>query len=214
MASVSRGITFGASETVTAAKLHTLVDNATVSAIVNADCAAGMALVDTKLAQITTAAQVHGTSITGVASLPAGAGVIPAANLTSVAQKGANSDITSLAGLTTALTSVQGGTGSTLVSWVVFDGTASDPITPDAHLNVDGNITKNATGDYTINWDTNYGSANYCIIATAKCIAGSSQSLAGVDAKATGSADISVTNPADANGSDVSHVFVFAIGSR
>jgi len=48
--------------------------------ITNAKCAAAMGLVDTKLAQITTAAKVHGTAITGLASLPSGAGVVPDAN--------------------------------------------------------------------------------------------------------------------------------------
>lgn len=36
---------------------------------------------DTKLLQITTASKVHGSSITGLTSLPSGAGIIPAANL-------------------------------------------------------------------------------------------------------------------------------------
>ena len=48
--------------------------------ITNAKCAAAMGLVDTKLAQITTASKVHGTSITGLASLPSAAGVVPDAN--------------------------------------------------------------------------------------------------------------------------------------
>lgn len=49
--------------------------------ILNADVNASAAIVDTKLAQIATASKVHGTSITGLASLPSGAGVIPVANL-------------------------------------------------------------------------------------------------------------------------------------
>ena len=48
--------------------------------ITNAKIAAGAGIVDTKLAQITTASKVHGTAITGLASLPAGAGVVPDAN--------------------------------------------------------------------------------------------------------------------------------------
>lgn len=51
------------------------------TSIVNADVSASAAIVDTKLAQITTASKVHGTAITGLASLPSGAGVIPSANL-------------------------------------------------------------------------------------------------------------------------------------
>lgn len=49
--------------------------------IVNADISPSAGIVDTKLAQITTANKVHGTSITGLGSLPVGAGVIPSANL-------------------------------------------------------------------------------------------------------------------------------------
>ena len=49
--------------------------------ITNAKISPTAAIADTKLAQITTAAKVHGTAITGLASLPAGAGVIPDANL-------------------------------------------------------------------------------------------------------------------------------------
>lgn len=52
--------------------------------ITNAKCHSSMGLVDSKLAQITTASKVHGTSITGLASLPAGAGLIPVANIPNI----------------------------------------------------------------------------------------------------------------------------------
>jgi hypothetical protein len=52
--------------------------------VVNADIDAAAAIADSKLAQITTASKVSGAAITGLASLPSGAGVIPVANLTSV----------------------------------------------------------------------------------------------------------------------------------
>ena len=57
-------------------------------AVLNADLAGSIA--DTKLSQITTASKVHGTSITGLASLPAGAGVVPVANLGSGSPSSAN----------------------------------------------------------------------------------------------------------------------------
>jgi len=50
-------------------------------AILNEDINSAAGIVDTKLAQITTASKVHGSSLTGLASIPAGAGKIPAANL-------------------------------------------------------------------------------------------------------------------------------------
>jgi hypothetical protein len=49
--------------------------------IVNADVNASAAIVDTKLAQIATAGKVSGAALTSLSSIPAGAGVIPAANL-------------------------------------------------------------------------------------------------------------------------------------
>ena len=50
MASLSKGYTFGATETVTNAKLHTLVDSGTVTGIVNADVAALAGIDEDKLA--------------------------------------------------------------------------------------------------------------------------------------------------------------------
>lgn len=66
---------------VTKNQIYALVDNATFSGIVNADCAAGMALADTKLAQITTASKVSGAALTALANIPSGAGQVPVANL-------------------------------------------------------------------------------------------------------------------------------------
>lgn len=51
--------------------------------IVNADINAAAAIVDTKLAQIATASKVSGAALTSLASIPAGAGIIPTANLPS-----------------------------------------------------------------------------------------------------------------------------------
>lgn len=117
MGTLSRGYSFSATEQVTAAKLHLLIDSGTVTAIETADISD---------AQITNAKinDVSGAKFTNLSSIPSGAGVIPAANVTSVAQKGANTDITSLAGLTTLLSRSQGGLASNVAnndaSGVVF----------------------------------------------------------------------------------------------
>lgn len=50
-------------------------------AITNAEVDAAAAIVDTKLAQITTASKVSGAALTSLGSIPAGAGIIPSANL-------------------------------------------------------------------------------------------------------------------------------------
>jgi hypothetical protein len=49
--------------------------------IVNADISASAGIVDTKLATISTAGKVSGAALTSLSSIPAGAGIIPAANL-------------------------------------------------------------------------------------------------------------------------------------
>jgi hypothetical protein len=60
---------------------YATMDTGTVTGIVNADVSNSAAIADTKLAQITTASKVSGAALTSLASIPAGAGVIPAANV-------------------------------------------------------------------------------------------------------------------------------------
>lgn len=52
--------------------------------ITNAKVAAGAAIADTKLAQITTAGKVSGAAITSLPSVPSGAGALPIANVPSI----------------------------------------------------------------------------------------------------------------------------------
>jgi hypothetical protein len=54
----------------------------------NTNLKANAGIVDSKLAQITTAGKVSGAAITNLANIPPGAGVIPAANVNSVANDG------------------------------------------------------------------------------------------------------------------------------
>lgn len=55
--------------------------------IANIDISASAAIVDTKLATISTAGKVSGAAITSLASIPAGAGTIPSANLPSLGSR-------------------------------------------------------------------------------------------------------------------------------
>lgn len=81
MATLSKGITYGATETITNTKLHNLVDLGSVSNIVNADIDAAAGIVDTKLAQITTLNKVSGSAVGFLASIPSSAGLLPFANI-------------------------------------------------------------------------------------------------------------------------------------
>jgi len=74
MGDIARGINFGAVEQVTAAKLHALVDDATVSSIVAADITDGV-ITNVKISD------VAGNKFTNLSSIPSGAGVIPASNI-------------------------------------------------------------------------------------------------------------------------------------
>jgi hypothetical protein len=67
MATLTKGKTFSNGELVTPATIHQLVDAATISGIVNADISASAAIVDTKLAQITTAGKVLPAAVQGTA---------------------------------------------------------------------------------------------------------------------------------------------------
>jgi hypothetical protein len=55
---------------------------------------------------------------------------------------------------------VQNGMTGVAKAWVNFDGTVSPP-TIRGSFNV-GSVTKNTTGDYTINFTTAMSNANYC----------------------------------------------------
>lgn len=77
MATLTKGISLGASEQITNTKLHNLVDLGNVSGISNADLSASANIGNDKLAQLTTAAKVSGSAITNLNSLPSTSGVLP-----------------------------------------------------------------------------------------------------------------------------------------
>ena len=66
MATLTTGKTWVNAETITATKLNNTVNAATITDIVNADIKSDAAIVDTKLAQITTANKVSITALTGL----------------------------------------------------------------------------------------------------------------------------------------------------
>lgn len=112
--------------------------------ILNADISASAAIADTKLAQITTASKVHGTSITGLASVVSGAGIIPVANLGSGSPSSSNflrGDGAWAAATPTAATSLSGS-----VIQVVNFSTASVG-TGTTVMPFDDTIPQNSEGD-------------------------------------------------------------------
>lgn len=85
---LSKGYSFGATETVTSAKLSALVDSATISGIVANDISAS-AITDAKIND------VSGAKFTTLSAIPGGAGVIPLANIPSIP----GTQLTSLTGI-------------------------------------------------------------------------------------------------------------------
>lgn len=57
------------------------------------------------------------------------------------------------------------GVTTNALAWVNFDGTASTPITPRANYNI-SSVTKNGTGDYTLNFTVALSDANYVVTGT------------------------------------------------
>jgi len=58
------------------------------------------------------------------------------------------------------------GVTTNALAWVNFDGTLSGTITPRANYNV-SSVTKNATGDYTLNFTNALADANYAAVGSA-----------------------------------------------
>lgn len=83
MGLVSKDFTFSTGATILASEHNSNYDtlfNLVNGNVDNANIKANAGIVDSKLAQITTASKVSGSALTSLTSVPAGAGVIPAAN--------------------------------------------------------------------------------------------------------------------------------------
>lgn len=135
-----------------------------VNNIVNSQISSGAAISDSKLAQISSASKVSGLALTALASIPSGAGIIPAANLPAVAvQADMEAGSSTTAPVVPGVFKYHPGVAKV---WVKFNGKSTNPITADASYGISGTVTKNATGDYTITFSTAFSSANYCAIGT------------------------------------------------
>lgn len=171
MATVSKGRVFVSGETVTPAKLNELVDNATVTSIVDADVSASAAIALSKLAT-----GALPTAIT-VASANLVDGTIVNADINASAaiagSKLADGGITAakLDGAQTGSAPIYG-----CRAWVNFDGTAGTTVDGEFRCTIraSGNVSKvvrNSTGNYTLHFttampDTNYAAVMYNNAAT------------------------------------------------
>ena len=131
MATITKGKTFINGELVTPAALHSMVDAATISDVTNADIAAGAAIVDTKLAPITTAGKVANTATSASSANAANAIVVrdvsgnfAAGTITAALSGNAATATTAAACSGNAATATKLATART-INGVAFDGTAN-----------------------------------------------------------------------------------------
>ena len=102
----------------------------------------------------TTCTLVAGTSANNLVQLD-GSGNLPAVN---------GSNLTNV--IATGTTSAK--------AWVYFNGTSSSPITPLGSYNV-SSVTKNGTGDYTLNFTNAMSNSNYSVTTGGEVAAGNSR---------------------------------------
>lgn len=168
MATVTKGRTFSSGEVVTPSKLNNLVDLATVTGIVDADIDAAAAIADSKLATIATAGKVSGNAITS--------GTIGGS--TAISTTGTISSGTITANVTGNLTGNASGLSSPASNglakaWVNFNGAGTYTLGTPTAANIRSahnvsTITKNANGDFTINFSSAFPNANYAVVVTAQ----------------------------------------------
>lgn len=63
------------------------------------------------------------------------------------------------------------GVTTNALAWVNFNGTSATPITPRANYNI-SSVTKNGTGDYTLNFTSALSDANYSFAGGATGVSG------------------------------------------
>lgn len=97
-------------------------------------------------------------------------------------------------------------------AWCRFNGTSAGPITPLAAYNV-ASITKNGTGDYTLNFTNAMADANYSAVITSRFESGVSGNIAGVMTYATGSLRIQNANASGLTLADSTLISVVIYGN-
>ena len=150
MGTITRGTTYGSTETITNAKLHLLVDAATVTGIVNADVSAGAAIAASKLdlassGYVTTGAA---NAFTGANTFAGTSIFTGAVTLATATDKNGHSGGFIPAG---CILLWSGAVSAIPTGWVICDGTNSTPDLTDRfviHADADSGGTNNvdATG--------------------------------------------------------------------
>jgi len=98
---------------------------------------------------------------------------------------------------------------STIKAWINFNGAGTIAIKDSFNVT---SIGDNGTGDYTITWDTDFATVNYCAVGNVKATSGNIRTL-GITTQAVGSLRVLVKDDAG-TACDVAIVNVIAIGDQ
>jgi hypothetical protein len=187
MSTISKPYTHSSGQVIASAEVNSNFDtiyNDYNGSISNANIAANAAIADTKLGTISTAGKVNTTALTTTSQAAGdilynnGSGWVRLAKGTANYYLHMNSGATapewvafaSAAEVLTGTDATKPVTPSTVVShqgvvkgWVAFDGT-TQTITDSYNVDTGAGITENSAGDYTIPWDSNFGTANGYVV--------------------------------------------------
>lgn len=193
--------------------------------ITNANLAAAAAIVDTKLATISTAGKVNATALTETneaAGTVLGHDGTNWSSISSSTQRfsplismGSTSaarfvplNLASASGITGELPAANLESDVRIKGWVNFDGLGTIAIRNS--YNVAG-VYRNGTGNYRIDWDTNFSNSSYAIVATASF--GQAAGFTTLKSVAAGQANV-LTIWTDGSNRDVDGVYVIALGDQ
>jgi len=140
-------------------------------------------MADTKISGMTAATDLSGATIPIVQG---GANRVAAISLFAAAATDEEAASSSIVFTTPG---VQHRHPSAAKGWVAYNQTGTPAVL--ASYNVTS-VTDNATGDFTVNWDTDFSSANYAVVA----VGGSSSFFGSVHARAAGTTNVTVSSDA------------------
>jgi len=229
---ISKPNTFSAGAVIVASEHNDNFDtvyNAVNGGLQNVNIAADAAIVDTKLAQITTAAKVSATAFTETSEAAGNVLGHDGTNWSSISAStaryrplismGSTSaavfaplNLASASGITGALAVANGGTGQTgdnlIKGWAVINGVTDALIDS---FNV-ASVATNNTGKYKINWDTNFANSNHAIVAT--CVPFSNDYLYTSIVSVLAGSCVVVTLQNDSTPKDCTRLNVIALGDQ
>lgn len=230
MATLATGKTWVSGDEVTPAGLNNMVNNATISGIVNADIASAADIAGSKLADggVTAAKLASTLDLTGKAvTMPIGS-VNAAALATDAVEtakiKGGAVSAGKLDGAQTGSAPIFG-----VRAWVNFNGlndssNAASLTNTNRFIRASGNVSsvlRNALGDYTVNFTTAMPNANYavCVVTTGND-AGNYNLMAvlkgsrngGATNKTAASVTIEIGDPGSSNSYDAADISVMIVG--